>query len=237
MTTLTASAKDAFGRYVRLLQELHRLIAIQSDDSDVAEDIRTEMDSLWYSLTRVEQDRIGGLSEDLYILAEGGAKRTAMSKEEKKIWAEEAKAVLPGIFSGGDVDAALNFLRRPGPDDRPKWIVPFLQSRCWERLGQEDLAILFMKEAERLDPEQAVCVLILLEKYSRTEEALAYSERIVANPNASAAELYMATSAIDESVREGSSPTDTKPALERLVAILSQSFGMLMETAPPSQSP
>ena len=75
--------EPAFHRCARFLQELHHLMTAGQDDSDEAEALRAEMDPLWYAMTEEERDRIGGLSEDLYILAEGGAKQTSMPPEER----------------------------------------------------------------------------------------------------------------------------------------------------------
>src|SRR5947208_4453262 len=126
MSTAATATERAFHRCARLLQELHRLIAAGQDDGDEAEALRAEMDPLWYAMTEEERDRLGGLSEDFYILAEGGAKQAAMAPEEKARWAEEATAVFSRMFAGRDVDASLKFLRRPVPHDRPRFIVPFL---------------------------------------------------------------------------------------------------------------
>src|SRR6266851_2263544 len=182
MSTATV-VEHAFHQCAQLLQELHRLIAARQDDGDEAEAIRAKMDQLWHAMTEAERDRIGGLSEDLYILAEGGAKQVAMSAEEMAHWSEQATTGLAHMFAGRDVDAALKFLRRPMPHDRPRALIPFLQARCWETLGERELALRFMKEAERLDPRQAVCVLLILEKLGRTTEAADCAERILANSN------------------------------------------------------
>ena len=201
MAATTATTEQAFHRCAQFLQDLHRLIAAQQEESDEAEALRAEMDPLWYAMTAEEQGRLGGLSEDLHVLAEGGAKQVVMSSEENARWTAEANKVLPLIFTGQDVNAALKFLRRPSPADRLPHIVPFLQARCWERLGEEEVSLQFMKEAERLDPRQAVCVLNILEKLGRAPEAAQYAERIIENPSSSGEELYQAAATLLQQAR------------------------------------
>src|SRR5439155_272397 len=67
----------------------------------------------------------------------------------------------------------------PFPQGIPPYAIPFLQSRSWERLGNLDVALRFMREAERLDPAQGICVLILLEKLGRKDEAETYANRFL----------------------------------------------------------
>jgi hypothetical protein len=134
--------------YARRLRAVHALIAQGKGDTEEAEAIADEMDAPWYAMTKPEQERMGGLSCDLYALAEGGAKQVDMTPQVRNQW-EQAAAVADAAFEAGDVDAALAFLRRPSPKGLPRYKIPFLQARCWERLGDADTAQVFMKEAER----------------------------------------------------------------------------------------
>jgi tetratricopeptide (TPR) repeat protein len=229
MSTAAATTQHAFRRCARLLQELHRLIAAGRDEGEEAEALRAEMDPLWYAMSEEERDRIRGLTEDLYVLAEGGAKQAPMSPEEKAGWSAEATTVLSGMFAGRDVDAALKFLRRPVPDDRPRYIIPFLQARCWDRLGEGEIALLFLKEAERVEPRHAVLVLNLLERLARTEEAMKYAERIIANPHSSGEELYQAAATLLRPARQ-MRPGEASPIFQRVIPILERSLTVLLTT-------
>ena len=93
-------------------------------------------------------------------------------RTRRRRWSEQAKESLAG-FAGGDCGRALDFLRGPSPPGIPAHVIPFLQARCWEKLGLLEVAVRFMKEAERSDPHQAVAVLFLLQKAGRAEEAKA----------------------------------------------------------------
>jgi hypothetical protein len=148
---------DAAARvYGRLLLRLHDLIAKGQGDDPEADAVRDQMDAPWYAMTEAEQDRVGGLSEDLYAAAESNPRSVKMSAEERREWGQAFGAA----FEAGDWDRALVLLRRP-PDDVPADHVAYFQADCWERLGCPEIALRFMRAATRLNPERAVSVLTL----------------------------------------------------------------------------
>src|SRR5260370_14809319 len=141
--------------YARLLRGSQALINRGLGDSREAEALADQMDGPWYAMSDREQQRLRGLSVDLYALEEGGPKRIQMSPEEVAAWQKAAKSAWTQSELG-DVDAALNFLRQPIPAGLPRPIIPFLQARCWDKLGDPETALLFIKEAERTDTTQNV---------------------------------------------------------------------------------
>jgi hypothetical protein len=153
----TAATDDTPVRaYSRLLLRLHDLIARGHGDDGEADAVRDQMDAPWHAMTEAEQERVGGLSEDLYALAENNVRSVKMSAEERRHWGEEFRAA----FESGDWDRALVLLRRP-PDDVPADHVAFFQADCWEHLGCPEVALRFMRAATRLDAARAVSVLTL----------------------------------------------------------------------------
>jgi hypothetical protein len=140
----TPSSDVAVRIYTRLLREVHVLIGRGLGDSPQAESLVDEMDAPWYGMTDDEQLRMRRLSADLYALAEGGAKQVEMTDQELRAWKETAKNTLTALKLE-DVDSALAFLRRPSPRQLPRYVVPFLQARCWEKLGDLETALVFMK--------------------------------------------------------------------------------------------
>jgi tetratricopeptide (TPR) repeat protein len=171
------STEQAYQVYARLTLALHNLIAQGKGDSSEAEAVADELDAPWHHMNERERARVRGLSRDLYALAEGG-RRVAVTNAERLTWAHDARTAFEAYMQG-DCDAALEFLRRPSPLDAPPFCVPFLQGRCWERLGVLEIAIAFMKGAERIDPQQAASVLHLLQKAGLVEEAAQYAAKIV----------------------------------------------------------
>jgi hypothetical protein len=158
MATAPTAQESPVQTCARLLRELHTLIAAGRGDTDEAEVIRDTMDPLWGLMTKRERSRITGLSEDLHMLAAGGAKKADMTPEELERWRAEAKEAVTQLLAG-DADAALTFLRRPSPTALSPKVIPFLQARAWESLGDPEVALMFLKEAERHDPDLAAFVL------------------------------------------------------------------------------
>ena len=152
----TATDDTPARAYARLLLRLHELIAKGKGDDLEADAVRDQMDAPWHALTEAQQDRVGGLSEDLYALADNSPRSTKMSAEERQQWGQQFRAA----FDGGEWDQALALLRRP-PDDVPADHVAFFQADCWEHLGCPEVALRFMRSATRLDPAHAVSVLTL----------------------------------------------------------------------------
>jgi tetratricopeptide (TPR) repeat protein len=187
-----------------------------------------QMDRPWNQMNGQERARVKGLSQDLYALADG-RQGVAMSPEERQRWARQANEVLPLVSLAGEVDAVLDFLRQPFPNDIPPYTVPFLQGRCWERLDEDEVALVFMKEAEHFDPRQAVCVLLILQRLGRSAEAAESAERIVANPDSSGEELYQAAGEILKPVRQMRA-AEAKPVLERIVGILERALKAFIKT-------
>jgi hypothetical protein len=140
--------------YVRLLLHLHDLIAKGQGDDPEADTIRDEMDAPWNAMTEAEQERVGGLSEDLYALAESNPRSVKMSAQERSDWATAFAAA----FESGEWDRALLLLCRP-PDDVPADHVAFFQAECWEHLGCPEIALRFMRSATRLNTRVALSAL------------------------------------------------------------------------------
>jgi hypothetical protein len=153
----TAVADDTPARaYGRSLLQLHDLIARGQGDDPKADTIRDEMDVPWHAMTGAEQERVGGLSEDLYALAENNPRSVKMSAEERNSWGRAFGAA----FEPGDWDRVLLLLRKP-PDDVPPDHVAFFQAESWEHLGCPEIALRFMRSATRLNAGVAMSVLTL----------------------------------------------------------------------------
>src|SRR5437899_3219973 len=113
MTTATRS--DPFTTYVALLLRLHQLYLEGKDDGPEGEAVRARMDAPWYAMTEEERELVGGLSEDLYSLAEGAVPQTGMTPEERLRYGREAAEIARPSLSGGpgraELARALVFLR------------------------------------------------------------------------------------------------------------------------------
>jgi tetratricopeptide (TPR) repeat protein len=230
--------------YARLLRKLHELIAAGEGDSIEAEALADEMDDPWYAMTDREQHRTDGLSVDLYALREGGPKRVDMSPEQLEAW---QKAVQEAYEKSelGDPDALLDFFRQPIPSNLPPHAVPYLQARCWQKLGDLETALHFMKEAERYDPDQTTSghVLFLLYELWKAkdglyaEEAKEYAERIINRKESSPKELYMATATLLRLTRT-QTVQEAAPTLRSIISTLHRALkAYLLEPSQKREGP
>jgi hypothetical protein len=142
--------------YARLLLRLHALIAMGQGDSEEADAIRDRLDAPWDGLMEAEQDRLGGLSEDLYQLADHGPGTAAIAPEQRQAWGQAFGAA----FQKEDWDRTLALLRR-APAGVPADHVAFLQADCWERLGYLEVALRFRRAGTPLNTNGAFSMLTL----------------------------------------------------------------------------
>ncbi len=119
----------------------------------------------------------------------------------------------------GSVEAALAFFRQPIPSNLPPHLVPFLQATLWEKLGDLETALLFMKEAERFDSQPTAVVLSLLYRLGKRDEAEECAERIIARRDASPADLYLAAYTFLPRARE-LDKKQAAPVFQRVATIL-----------------
>lgn len=210
--------QPAVNAYARLLLEMHRLIAEGKGDSPEAEALTELMDAPWYAMSSPERARMRGLAADLHALREGGPKRVKMTAEQLAVWQKEFREAY-GRIDTGDPDASLDFFRRPVPATLPSQVVPFFQSRCWERLGDLETALIFMKEVDRLDPNEAVSVMLLLQKLGRLDEELQYVDRVISNRKSEPLHVYLAGVGL-LAPTQSMSDTESKPLLRKAAPVL-----------------
>ncbi len=138
--------------YARKTRQVHALIVQGKGDDAEADEIRDGMDQPWYALTDAEQDRMRGLSADLYVLDDTSLRPPLTDPAPVQAWRKEARRFVAD-FHGGNLDAALVFLRKPVPASLPPHFIPFLQALCWEKLGDAETAAVFRQAAEKHDVE------------------------------------------------------------------------------------
>ncbi len=137
--------------FSRLLRDLDQLMLQGKGNAKEADAVRGQMEAIWGELTEQEQERMDGLSEDLYALAEGGPPRVAMDAEQLAAWRREVAEAMDA-----DPDAALGLLRKPSPDALPRGTVARLQACCWERLGDPATAARFAAKPGPIDGAMTV---------------------------------------------------------------------------------
>ena len=231
MTVSSPEALSPARMYAHLLLQLHDLIVRGEGDSDEADAIREKMDFAWVKMTAEERDRMNDLSHDLYTLAEGGNQVVPMTLEEREVYRRRAKEA-SARDNQGDVGQVLEFLRGPVPEGVPRYIVPFLQARVWDRLGFVEVALRFMQEAERQNPRFAIEVMDLLKRAGHSQQALAYARRILDSEESAPEELYLAGAALLDSVRYRRGEEEVRQVLRRLIPPLKRALKIIQEGHP-----
>jgi hypothetical protein len=167
---------------------LHDLDVQGQGSSSEAAQACAEMELPWFEMSAQEQERVGGLSQDLYALAQKRGPGANLSAAAVAQWRQS----LRDAYHGGDWDGLLVLLRQ-APREVPPSVIPFLQARAWENLGHLEVALRFMERAAELDPDNRVIVLIYLQKLGREVEATAYANEILHEADAKADALFRAS--------------------------------------------
>jgi hypothetical protein len=147
---------------VRLLRELHLLMAEGKSETDEADQVRDLMDDHWYQMSPEEIRRVEGLSADLDTLTDPPPPPRQLTRQEN----DEFNQLFDTAAQNDAWDRVLELLRdRPHP--YPPEQIAFLRARCWENLGDLETARLFLEKAVALSPDNADYRSALMEIRSR----------------------------------------------------------------------
>lgn len=137
----TFAANPIYRDHERLFKELHDLIRQGKNESEEADAVREKMEEPWYELSEPEQERLSGLSADLYSLS-GEEKPTNIS------FAEECKLhiAINTAFENKQWEEALSLLRK-GPQMYAPNTLATRRARCWYELGHFQAACWFYGHA------------------------------------------------------------------------------------------
>jgi tetratricopeptide (TPR) repeat protein len=141
---------------VRGTRKLHQLIAAGMDDSPEADAIRDATDGPWEALSEIERNRVRNLSEDLYSLIEPPPATQPMNHQAQSKLSEAFEA-----RQRGEWDRALELIRRLAVFLAPD-MVSFFRGRTWLDAGDIETAVLFLKHASKLQPDNGNYLAIYL---------------------------------------------------------------------------
>jgi tetratricopeptide (TPR) repeat protein len=220
------------------LERLANLVATAAADTPEAETLRAALGPIWQGATNHKRERMRGLAEDLCALAEAGPKVVQMSPSDAADWQAEAQAIRDSVLLGRDLDKALTFLRRPHPPiQAAPDVLPWLQAKCWEQLGDDETALVFYREAARLDRRNAAAIITILEKLRRFEEAAEVGASVIRSSDAGPEELYAATSPLLALTR-GRPRAEANMLFEQVIKTLRRAKDLTEEgacSAPPDE--
>jgi hypothetical protein len=134
---------------LRGLHELHRLALQDQNDSTEADEIRDGLEQVWSDLSTIEQDRLDGLSEDLYSISDPPQEPLPSRRLVQRKLIQVGEAI-----EAGNWDVALNLLREVGRQVEPA-LLSELRGEIWQAAGDDATAKLFFDHAASLTPELA----------------------------------------------------------------------------------
>ncbi|GAB4453837.1 MAG: hypothetical protein OHK0029_07430 [Armatimonadaceae bacterium] len=143
------SENPVYKRYEELLFLLDDLDALGENDSDRAEDIRTEMDLLYRKLTHSERERLRGLSADLFMLRDEEISVEPPDGETRKAIAADMQAA----WQNQDMEILLDCLRKASTF-LSREAVASLRAYAYQKLGHLSVAYFFKRFAAELNPQR-----------------------------------------------------------------------------------
>ena len=222
MNPLDLGAYASERAYSILLLKLNELIENGAGDSDEADAIRDEMSGYWNSLTEEERQRMRWLSEDLADLEKGGPAIIHTSPDAIRKWKEALNLALAQKEQGRH-DDLLAVLRSPAKTELPPSELLFLQARAWDDAGFPEVAIQFLKAAERQDPTTSIHVLNKLQREGYVEEAVQKANTLLNERSSDPLAVYFASAVLLGSVRHLDFNI-ARPTLERITDPLRKCF-------------
>jgi len=147
MSTATFADNPNYVKQEQLLIALHRLIAAGQCDSEAADVVRDDMELTWWHLSGEEQERLSGLSADLYSLVEDEVYQTV---DDPRV----AYTLFQRI-SAADRDrdwATVIELLRQRPISAPAHAVAGIRGHAYLELGHTAPAIEFLTYALKAEP-------------------------------------------------------------------------------------
>lgn len=178
MTRRPFPTTPAYLQSLRGLHRLHALTVAGLSQSPEADALRDSLEGPWYALSEAEQQRISGLSEDLYSLSEPPAEPSPANPQATSRISEAFEA-----RQAGDWDRALGLLRRWGRYFDPAHVA-YLRGSLWLEAGDAATATLFLRHAtdvQNTNEKFFLMYLFALEKSSPDDALRRVGEIIASN--------------------------------------------------------
>lgn len=205
-----------------LLLQLNETIESGHGDNPEADAIRDEMSGYWNSFTKEQCQRMNWLSEDLADLARGGPTIVHTSSDAINKWKEALNLALAEKEQGKH-DDFLAVLRSPAKTELPPSELLFLQARAWDDAGFPEVAIQFLKAAEKQDLTTGIHVLNKLQREGYVEEAVQKANSLLRDRSSDPLAVYFASAVLLGSVRHLDF-NNARPTLEHITEPLRKCF-------------
>ncbi len=218
MTHRPLPQSPAYQEVVRGLLRLRRYTVAGQDQSPEYHETCATMEGYWGQLTSAENERLSGLSQDLYTVSDPPP---AQPPERMNPQAQARLSEAYETRERGEWDRSLELLRRwgkfvPGP------LLSYLRARIWEDAGDKAVAAIFFDQAWRLDPsnENMRAGYLNCLKWTDYEEASKIAEEILKESDKHIPNLVIQATEILFGHTQSISEQDAAPIYRRLLGVL-----------------
>ncbi len=230
MTRRPFPTNPAYLQSLRGLHRLHALTQAGQSQSPEADALRDSLEAPWDALSEAEQQRINGLSEDLYSLSDPPAEPEPPNPQATRNLIETAEARLTGEW-----DRALKLLRRWGRYLSPADL-SFQRGCVWREAGDDATAAIYFRHAAELEPQNEKYAASYLRELHKSDvsRAIARAQEILTDDQShpplivavAGNMLFASTSSMDYAERT--------PILRQLVRVMERT---LQRPRPESSEP
>jgi len=173
------SPNGHYRHYIRDTLQLFAFLDEGKFNSDEAERLRDAMEEPWLQLDKTEKTRLRGLVEDLnYIREERRPTFPAEAGRSILKFASELRDV-------GHIDEALKVVRTFQAETCQP-ILSYFRGRAWLALGENDVALEFLKDAIKLDKDDQFRLLDMYMQVLRMVDlkaAVALADKVLSAPD------------------------------------------------------
>jgi tetratricopeptide (TPR) repeat protein len=179
------------------------------------------MNEPWKGLSKLERERVSGLSKDLYEISD----RPVQGPEPMNPQAQGKLSEAYEARERGEWDRALELLRQSG-NYVPAPLISYLRGTIWRAAGDAATAAVFFEHASQLDPnnENFQAVLLHTLKTAVPQDAAARAEVVLKNSEARAPAVVVYAADIIFGTVRGMSDAEAMPTYQRLIPIIEQTL-------------
>jgi tetratricopeptide (TPR) repeat protein len=197
---------ESYRSYIRSVLRMYVYSDAGLFDSEEADALREQMVEPWHSLSKEERKRMDGLVMDLNELRESRTRSSPIQLSENH--QQERRERLREVFelkSSGRYDDALEHLRKWQNVIGPQFSWYFRGS-CWSFMDLPEVAVNFLREAFRLDPNNEMFAGLYLTTLKKTNfaEAKEIADKVMAEPSKHGLSLVVYAADVEaNSINEG----------------------------------
>jgi tetratricopeptide (TPR) repeat protein len=215
------SKSPSYQSELSALLRMHQLSLAGKEESEEADSVRESAYDYWDDLSKLEKDRLTGLSKDLYEISDGPA-------QAPELMNPQAQGKLVGAYEArerGDWDKALELLRRWGKYI-PAALVSYLRGTIWRSAGEPAVAKVFFEHVSHLEPENENYQAVLLHtlKVADPVAAATRAEAVLQASETKSPAVVVYAADIIFGQTSNLSDIDSLPVYKRLIPILERTL-------------